>query len=214
MDLKLLLQKSQEFEENEARADVYPMVKTWYQEHVELKEQVRAIATLLFIWNTSYYSRAGKAFKTISTILTGLLSDESFQSRLSKVRYLKISEVDLEKNYEDIVELFKITRKCRGFGPTACSKILHLIQPELFIMWDKAISQFYHDVHRKNGLQHQKGEEICYFEFLKDMQKLSLELLKSNTESVILKDLKDISKYDKTLAKALDEYNYMMITKA
>lgn len=214
MDLELLLQKSKEFEEKEARADVYPMVIKWYQEHDEAREQVRAIATLLFIWNAGHYGRAGKSFKTVAKVITDLLSDETFQSFLSKIKDLKISNTNLEDNYENIVTLYTTTRKYPSLGLTATSKILHLSQPELFVMWDNAISKFYHKIHSKNGVKHQIGEEKCYFEFLKNMQQLSKDLLKNNTESVILNKLKEISNYDKTLAKALDEHNYVTITKA
>ena len=85
---------------------------------------------------------------------------------------------------------------------------------KLFVIWDTTIANFYHKIYRQNGLRYHSGGEKCYFEFLKDMQKLSQDVLKNNTESTILKKLKEISKYDKTLAKVLDKYNYMTITKA
>jgi len=63
MKLSLLLHMSEKFEQEEARADVYPMVKYWVENNETDLEKIRGIATLLYIWNAGYYSRAGIGFQ-------------------------------------------------------------------------------------------------------------------------------------------------------
>ena len=65
---------------------------------------------------------------------------------------------------------------------------MHLTIPEVFIMWDAYIRKAY-------GFK--KGDSEDYFNFLKKMQ-------------VEFKDIKKDK--DRTLAKCIDEYNYVKFT--
>ena len=88
---------------------------------------------------------------------------------------------------------------------TGASKILHIINPDLFVMWDRSIVHHY-------GC----GERILYTDFLNRMQ----ELAKSAVNQVREKEnhysrettIASLTGCRHTLAKALDEYNYVKFT--
>ena len=105
------------------------------------------------------------------------------------------------------------------FGATATAKILHILVPELFVMWDKAILEYYH----ANDLK-VSDSGPGYVHFLMAMKELAIsinEQFQSNVNHPFTKD-KDLSLYllretnsnhPKTLAKFLDEYNWVTITR-
>ena len=78
-------------------------------------------------------------------------------------------------------------------GATAVSKILHLMNPEIFVMWDEKIC----------GMYNVRGSTEGYLEFLDKNQRL-LEDIFCEEECNELR-----SKYrNKTLAKLIDEFNW------
>lgn len=212
MNITQLMHFSWLYERDEARADVYPMVRYWIENNDSEIEKIRGIATLLYIWNIGYYSRAGKPFSAAVDNVEEVIQKNRFQ-KLSKVlESYDLAAIDLLKYNKEIKEIYRSVRACTGFGEAATSKFLHLINPDLFVMWDTDICSHYHKKHGKRGLRHRKGHDVCYYEFLKEMQKNAQMLLTQSSEKEIEKGLSEISGYRKTIAKALDEGNYMQIT--
>jgi len=89
-------------------------------------------------------------------------------------------------------------------GSTTISKILHLLNPEIFVMWDGAIVNGYH---RKN----KKVNHLAngYVEFLKDSQRKFFKMCDDvgKTTDVMEKELK--SKHsNRTIANLIDIYNW------
>lgn len=111
-------------------------------------------------------------------------------------------------NYEnDILEIYETLSKIRGIEYTGASKIMHIKNPNVFVMWDDYIrgarsARYYEglDIITKGYWCHKKyGKKAKnYFEFLKDMQKLFSHI--------------NFQDSTKTFAKAIDEYNYINIT--
>lgn len=105
------------------------------------------------------------------------------------------------------------------FGPTATSKLLHVLQPELFVMWDKDILAVYK---KKNCQVFDGGEGYCAY--LQIMQKLATEVYDSfknaslspsaeaNQNPALYLSTQMNYSPPKTLAKYLDEYNWVTIT--
>ena len=94
-------------------------------------------------------------------------------------------------------------------GQTCVPKILHLINPEIFVMWDEDIKNNYKK--RNNKITNSsKG----YLEFLKEVQKELIYILKDH-QKLTGKELENIkneirSKYNnKTLSRIIDEYNWI-----
>jgi hypothetical protein len=97
----------------------------------------------------------------------------------------------------------------RYFGsPTTISKVLHLLNPEIFVMWDRDIRKMY-KTHNTRVRENPEG----YLEFLKDVQKELLEALneRSRTSGKTLneveREIRDRYRW-KTIAKIADEYNW------
>lgn len=135
--------------------------------------------------------------------------------------------------------LNKITSAYNGLrnipfiGPTSRGKILHMLNPQLFVAWDKAIIKNYSPSAGENA-----GAED-YIKFLRIMQNRAKEALSINeniveflSESVIkltemnltlvnkpkerherLKRLDYLKDNGKTMAKFLDEFNWVFCTK-
>ncbi|MGD0994424.1 MAG: hypothetical protein ABR909_02740 [Candidatus Bathyarchaeia archaeon] len=94
-------------------------------------------------------------------------------------------------------------------SPTTLSKILHLLNPEIFVMWDNAIEREYHKLNR-----HIDYSANGYLEFLKDAQKGFLLILSEyhretgKTIDVIEQELKS-QHQNRTMTRLIDEYNWV-----
>ena len=89
---------------------------------------------------------------------------------------------------------------------TGASKILHIINPDLFVMWDRRIVKHY-------GC----GEWIPYTNYLNKMQQLAkqavAEVMDNEKDHSCETAIASLTGGKRTLAKALDEYNFMKYTK-
>ena len=79
-----------------------------------------------------------------------------------------ILEIDLDQMGDEIKEIFKKISSIRNVGPTSASKILHLLKPQLFIMWDMDIAKTYRV----------KTSPTGYLEFLKRCQLILRSIIK------------------------------------
>lgn len=136
-------------------------------------------------------------------------------SIIKKFEHANIADVTLNNEAKHSIQLmFEKIAKCprnNRFESTDASKILHTILPELFVMWDNKI--------RKEIFGGDKRDGKCYaFEFLPKMQDMAKGILNSyiseeggDFESASQQISKTLDNY--TLAKLIDEYNYVRYTK-
>jgi len=119
--------------------------------------------------------------------------------QLTKLRQEALSTVDLDlmsSEFADIYDEIMNTKwksekgKTKRVGPTAASKALHLVAPNLFIIWDRAIRNRY--IFKENGAE--------YVRFLVNMQ-IWLKKLKSPIGALQ-------RRYRKSCTKIMDEYNW------
>ena len=108
--------------------------------------------------------------------------------------------LNLDERRKDIINLFEEINNVNNVGPTSISKILHLLRPEVFVMWDEKIAKLYDTSENAKG----------YFEFLKICKSELKELLEEfrrlgieNPEDKLRK------RYEKPLTKLIDEYNWL-----
>jgi hypothetical protein len=94
-------------------------------------------------------------------------------------------------------------------GHTSTPKIMHLLDPEIFVMWDKDIRETYNE--RNNRIT---DSSSGYLEFLKEIQKELRQSFRARQKEIgrsldeIEKEIR--SKYgNKTLARIVDEHNWM-----
>lgn len=139
----------------------------------------------------------------------------ALEPEFAKLRDKRFLAVDFnEEIFSNVVKT--IYKELRRFpklgGPTAISKVLHLLNPEIFVMWDGSIRKVYHLRDRRVD-EFPKG----YLEFLKEAQneiKEAFSDYKRESGKGFDKIEQEIrSKFkNKTLARIVDEYNYSTYT--
>lgn len=177
---------------------------------LEVRHVKEIIKVFLFVW--------GQMGRTISRVndseweqLAKALRDKS--ALFQKLHNESLLTVNLEASQvkEAIKEIYNAI-KVKFIGPTAVSKILHLLNPELFVMWDEAIRRKIYNV---------SGTAEGYLNFLREVKRKVEEMISNETrrtgrskEEIIEKICSELpseklgEKYTrKTLAKLIDEYN-------
>jgi len=115
---------------------------------------------------------------------------------------ISLLQADLVKHEVDIKHIFREISLIRYVGPTSASKILHLLKPRFFVMWDRNIAKYYGFDLTANG----------YFEFLRKMKRALSFLLEEYTRKYSCRNPEeDLSKQygGKPLTKLIDEYNWL-----
>ena len=130
-----------------------------------------------------------------------------------------LSEVDLSNSPTAKGDLvaggYDVMLTAHRVGPSTASKILHVLNPALFVMWDRAIRRHY------SALCHSGMDSGAdYVLFLRHMQELARSVaddfasqhgLGKGVESYVSGHLGQARPV--TLAKLLDEYNWVTITR-
>ena len=135
--------------------------------------------------------------------------------RISDLQSDKLIDLCLDKTEEGrrntnlIGHCFQRLATCSGSKhneATAASKVLHLIYPDLFVMWDRAIRWGY------GGYKF-----ILYTDFLRKMQRIVYCVTEEEARQTRLPHgesfLTSLPSGARVLLKTLDEYNYMKFTK-
>ena len=187
----------------------------------EIKDQV--IKGFLNRWKCHIHNNTQSA-NTIRTTLKEL------SPYLQAIDKLKIEDVNFSKNVNvnktsmtigQVIEYCytKVRNIGYNFGPTATSKLLHIIQPKLFVMWDNEILKHYHVLDK-----HVFDKGIGYQVYLELMKKMSNQIItnfqdatlnpapKANQNPATYLSEQMGYKPHKPLAKYLDEFNFTNIT--
>jgi len=136
-------------------------------------------------------------FKGCETLGSKLIQ---MDSQLKDFKQESLSTIDLTEKAEEITVIYdeimntrwKSDRgRIKRVGPTSTSKALHLVAPNSFMLWDRAIRNYYG--FNDNGIE--------YTRFLMTMQSW-LKELKPTIEELQ-------RQYDKPCTKIIDEYNWI-----
>jgi hypothetical protein len=188
-----------EFKNIEGRAYIYAMVKKLISRGFKLEAYILILST----WNFAY-------FRYINTKLDLENIKKTLKNIERQVRNLKefnIRTINLIEHAQDIINIFDKLSKNIFIKYTGASKILHLINPRLFVMWDDFISG------------HKKKDYYMKLEIIK-FYKSGYPSFNKNGEGYLLflmlmqyffKNIK-LRKRGITFAKAIDEFNYIGIT--
>jgi len=115
---------------------------------------------------------------------------------------------------ETIKRIFLEFSSKKSIEFTGASKILHMLNPFVFMMWDNNIRSAYHKLHTGN---HKSGSPECYLEFLKQSQEIIKTILSKRSEddiwsnhlTFIDKDFMTAFSLRESMLKMLDECNYV-----
>lgn len=151
---------------------------------IEKGFETEAFLFILSTWNFAAFRYAMQDFnlKGFKEVVSNL------KPLFDKFKGTSIESINLDNYEKDIIYIFDTLAKIKGIQYTGASKLMHLTVPEVFIMWDAYI---------RKAWNFKKGSSEDYFNFLKKMQN----------------EFKGLKGKDcRTLAKCIDEYNYVKFT--
>lgn len=137
----------------------------------------------------------------------------NISNHLQRLNGKKLIDLDLDGNGDAIKNCYETVVNINGgFSHTAASKFLHIINPELFVIWDGAMRKHYREHY--NIAENADG----YFEYIKKMQeglnKVLLSFRAANNQCPVIFLSEKLQIYPpKTFVKYLDEYNWITITR-
>jgi hypothetical protein len=187
------------YKEMEKRGSFYDMAVKLLNDKYEIEAYFLILAT----WNFAQFRYALKEFD-IKKFKKTIRNLDSYFEKFQDQEFSTINFDDYEK---EIKKIFSKLSSFNGIKYTGASKIMHLKNRGVFLMWDGYIKgdkvmRHYNELEIvKRGeweVKRYESSEKGYFQFLKDMQDLFKHL--------------DFEKRDKTFAKAIDEFNFANIT--
>jgi hypothetical protein len=190
---------TKEFDAIEKRDSFYNMAIGLINNNFEMEAYFLILAT----WNFARFRYFLKDFD-INGFKEKIKELDPYFNRLKDEDFRTIT---FDKYKEDIKKIFETLSSIKGVEFTGASKIMHLKDRSVFIMWDGYIKgekakKYYNELKIvKNGdwkFKKYRNDPEYYFQFLKDMQEMFRNINFQSTE--------------KTFAKAIDEFNYVNIT--
>jgi len=180
MDLEELIEKCKIYNSYEGRA-------SFYGQAIEIVEQypVQAAIIILATWNVARFRYVVSEPKNLHDLIDAV---HACLPILEKLKGKSFAETNFDEIENEVKQLYSTLSKVKGAEYTGGSKVLHILNRNLFVIWDSYIR-------KKYGYNVTAND---YFRFLKYMQSrfAGIEWTDSN----------------KTLAKAIDEYNYVTIS--
>lgn len=177
----IMLTNIKHFSEKELRWDFYPRMMNLMKHGFDIE----AYIMMLSIWNFARFRYAVRSFD-LDNFCEIIKKLEPVFRKFSGQTFEKI---DLDKYGSDIKKIFSFLVNIKGIEKTGAPKLMHLRVPDVFVMWDVWIRNFY-------GFKN--GDPDDYLNFLKLMQDKFGNIKKPVS--------------DRTLAKLIDEHNYITIT--
>ncbi|MFH1455768.1 MAG: hypothetical protein ABIF40_02355 [archaeon] len=189
---KLFEKNCKKFYRIEQKARYYDLAMEIVDEH-----PLQACIIILATWNSRCFNTAKNKAKILSKLELALKTTEPLFKQLKNKKF---ATADFSKIKRQIKRIYSSFSKIKGIEYTGASKVMHLLNPELFVMWDNAIRNK-SQVSEKNRKRHThfKNTADGYLEFLDYMQK---------RYNGIKKGVKG-----RTLAKCIDENNYIIYSK-
>jgi len=177
----------EEFNQNLEKFDKSENRGSYYPMFLNMIEKGFETEAFLFIlstWNFATFRYVMKEFdlNNFRKVV------KTLKPYFNKFKGLSINNINFDDYQKDIKHIFDTLSKIKGIQYTGASKLMHLTIPEVFVMWDGYIRKAY---------EFKVGDSDDYFNFLKKMQR----------------EFKNVKKEkNQTLAKCIDEYNYVMFT--
>ena len=199
IDEKYFIESVNKFKEIEKRANFYDIAREIVDEY-----PIQACVIILAVWNVGNFKfvkdREQFLFEFKSTF-------EECKTLFKKLENLEFRNADFDAIRDIVKEIYNRLAKINGVSYTGASKVMHLVNPNIFVIWDSYISgqkpkKYYKDLEivKNYGWKYKKYKRHGdgYIEFLKDLQ-------------ITFKNI-NITKGDRTFAKVIDEFNYVNIT--
>jgi hypothetical protein len=188
-----------EFERLERRADFFALASNLMRNGFEIEAYIILLAT----WNFASFRYASKEFD-----LTYFRNEiDILKPHFDTLKNERFESIDITKFDDSIRTIFDRLSCIKGIEFTGAPKIMHLKNPNLFVMWDGYIRGEKPKKDYKN-LSILKYGDWTYKQYSKDSNGY-LDFL--NDMQIRFKNIKP-SEISKSMAKAIDEYNYVNVT--
>jgi len=168
---------------------------------------------IIITWNAVRFQRLPKEVRDNleNDILEAYMKTKLELEKLKGERLENLNDGEFKETIKRIFLEFS-SKKFIEF--TGASKILHMLNPFAFMMWDNNIRNAYHKLHTDN---HKSGSPECYLEFLKQSQEIIKTILSKRNEddiwsnhlTFIDKDFMMAFSFRESMLKMLDECNYV-----
>lgn len=146
--------------------------------------EIEAYLFILESWNSMCFNFNKNKFSLDMFVDTIKRLDPLFR----KMNDEDLAKMNIDQYARDIKTIFNTLNDIKGIQSTGASKLMHLKLRKVFIMWDR---------HIRNHYCYRNGNSDEYVDFLKAMQSRFSDC--------------EVPK-DRTLAKAIDEHNYINYT--
>jgi hypothetical protein len=175
----------QELEEGCRKYKEYEGREGFYDIALEITDDhpLQASIVILATWNSSRFRPTMSNPQNIRNLKDAI---EKCKPLFDSIKDKEIQTVNLDEIKDTIKDIYSMLSKVQGIEYTGGSKVMHLINRKLFVMWDSFI---------RKGYDIKTTEAEDYFNFLKMIQNEIKDIEWDNTQ--------------KTLTKAVDEYNYV-----
>jgi hypothetical protein len=209
-------EKHKEFLEKEPRECAYETAKEcinkyWRKGEIpdeDLEKITEAVLTFLLVWNSPLYRNCSLKKGFIKKIKSKIKNNKE---KLDNFRGKCISDLDnsMKNDIKNLYNVFLralVCEKKKGntepHSPVSTAKFLHILCPNFFPLWDRAIAKRY-------GCGWGKSE-FSFESYWEYMVKVKEQI--NNIEGTKTNRIKEILK-EYTILKLIDEYNYMSYTK-
>lgn len=189
-----LIAARKSFQHNEPRDLFYRAARELVRLAIAKQTEItlaEALGTLLQTWNKSFYRFGRKFDEPHIQALERIINKR--RNKLSEWRNRTIISIR-DDEAEAIAEVFAAFEAV--VGPVGAAKALHLLAPQFFPLWDRAIAGRY-----RVGLRKMGQNADTYLRFI-NITKQQVLGLKGST----------IKKSE--ILKMIDEYNFCLITKS
>jgi len=180
MDILDLEQKCEDYKKLEGRASFYDLAAEIVKE-----KPLHASVILLATWNVGRFRFFASNSENLIALGNAIKETKGLFSQLENKKFLL---TDFNQIRNAVTSIYDKFSNVKGVEYTGTSKIMHLFNRDLFVMWDSHIRKEY-------GIMTSADD---YLEFLKKMQ-------------IKFSGIEWISN-EKTFSKAIDEYNYVTIS--
>ena len=161
----------------------------------QIESRLDAYLLLLASWNVANFRKFIKGdFDSFKTAIS--YCEEKFSQFDNKT----FENIDFEECRNDISDIFNRLSSVGSILYTGASKIMHLRNPKVFVMWDVKIR-------RRYGYRINEKDGNAYVDFIKKIQS-SFSAIFPEINIILSKD----KRKNKTITKAIDEFNYKVIT--
>ena len=215
-DPEKFLEYCKKFHEEEPRDIAYVVSRNVVSRDPSNISFILAGAKIIIItWNAVRFQRLSKEVRDNleNDILEAYTKTKLELKKLKgeRLENLNLNDGELE---ETIKRIFLEFSSKKSIEFTGASKILHVLNPFVFMMWDNNIRNAYHKLHIDN---HKSGSSECYLEFLKQSQEIIKTILSKRSEddiwsnhlTFIDKDFMMAFSFRESMLKMLDECNYV-----